>query len=810
MKVKHMDQNRPRGREKNVTGQSGSVYRRGSGLGSGPVGNGGRGSASGGSFGGGTPQRSGGSRGSMPILLVILLMLFGGGGLGASMLGGSSDTAATPPQTPNSGYTSTAPSGLGSLFGGGSGSVGGTGTSYGGWDNGDNTRVLNTQVAPGARAKRTQSQGTGADTATRMVYMCGADLESRSGMATSDLQEMAAADLGSNVNIIVYTGGCTSWRNSAVSSSVNQIYQVQKGGLVRLVENAGTAPMTDPDTLTEFIQFCSKNFPANRRDLILWDHGGGSVTGYGYDEKYPRSGAMSLSGVDQALKKAGVTFDFIGFDACLMATVETALMLDDYADYLIASEETEPGVGWYYTNWLTALSRNTSMSTLEIGKKIADDFVDVCAEKCRGQKTTLSVIDLAETAATVPSALADFAKSTTDLIRNDAYKTVSDARYQTREFAQSSAIDQVDLVHLAKKMGTSAGDQLAEALLSAVKYNRTSSNMTNAYGVSIYFPCRRTSKVDAAVNTYKQIGMDDAYARCIQAFASMEVSGQAAAGGTTTALPTLMGSLGGVGSTGSSGSTELLTQLIGSLMTGQVSGISGLTSANTGFLSSRALDPDAMASYISANRFDASALVWSSDSTPVIRLSEDQWSLVQDLELNVFYDDGKGYIDLGMDNVFDFDDSGALLGQYDGTWLAINGQPVAYYYENTVDDGRNYTITGRVPALLNGERVNLILVFDKAHPHGYIAGAVSDYVNGETDTVAKSMMELEAGDTLDFLCDYYTYGGDYQDSYYLGEQMTVTANMEISNVFIGDDACSATYRFTDIYQQQYWTEVIPG
>ena len=112
---------------------------------------------------------------------------------------------------------------------------------------------------------------------------------------------------------------------------------------------------------------------------------------------------MSLAGINTALKNAGVKFDFIGFDACLMATVETALMLDEYADYMIASEETEPGIGWYYTNWLTKLSANTSMPTLEIGKNIVDDFVTTCASQCRGQSATLSVVDLAELSATVPA-----------------------------------------------------------------------------------------------------------------------------------------------------------------------------------------------------------------------------------------------------------------------------------------------------------------------------------------------------------------------------------------------------------------------
>ena len=65
----------------------------------------------------------------------------------------------------------------------------------------------------------------------------------------------------------------------------------------------------------------------------------------------------------------------MGFDAGLMATLETAWMVQPYADYLIASEETEPGAGWYYTGWLSRLSENPSMSTLEIGKNIADENI---------------------------------------------------------------------------------------------------------------------------------------------------------------------------------------------------------------------------------------------------------------------------------------------------------------------------------------------------------------------------------------------------------------------------------------------------
>ena len=840
--------NRPRSREKNVTGGSKGVKRRGNGLGTGPVGSGG-GSFDSGMAGGsvspsgngrrgfGTGTRaSGGGKSPLAAIIVLVIALLGGGGGLAGMLGGggSSDSGQSVVGdildtvidsslgTGGSGSTgggSSVGSGMSGMFDIGSlaGMLGG-GTTSSGWDLGSNTGKLNTSVDKQARDKRTEILGNGKDVVTIMVYMCGTDLESKSGMGTSDLQEMLNADFGDNINLLIYTGGCNGWRNNVISSKKNQIYQIKDGKMYPVVEDAGTVAMTDPDTLVSFIKWCDKNYPANRNELIFWDHGGGSISGYGYDEKFKSTGSMDLAEINQALKESGVTFDFIGFDACLMATLETALMLTPYADYLIASEETEPGVGWYYTDWLTSLGKDTSMPTVEIGKEIVDDFVDTCARKCAGQKTTLSVVDLAELEKTVPEELKAFSKSASELIQDNEYKVVSDARNNTREFAQSSAIDQVDLVHLAQNLGTDEGEELADALLSCVKYNRTSGNMTNAYGLSIYFPYNKVSSVDRVVDTYEAIGMDEEYARCIQEFASLEVGGQTAAGGTTSALPSLLGTLmGAVGSGNSSsglvseyGSSDAIADLLGGFLVGQFGNISGLDKANTQFFAERSMDDGTMAQYLADNYFDASALVWETDSEGrnVLGLSEEQWGLVHALELNMFYDDGEGYIDLGLDNVFEFDENGRLIGDTDRTWLAINGQPVAYYYCDTVDDGTNYTITGEVPALLNGERVNLILVFDNEHPYGYIAGARADYAEGETDTIAKGMSELQVGDTLDFICDYYSYNGEYQYSYFLGEQMTVTENMTISNVDVGEGAVRVTYRFTDIYNQQYWTPAI--
>ncbi|MBD5133846.1 MAG: peptidase C11 [Clostridiales bacterium] len=799
-----MDNNRPRGREKNVTGPSKTVQKRGDGLGTGPVGEAGgykdrtEKSGSGGTRASGT--RAGGA--GKLIALVLALLLGGGGGLTA-FLGSQSGTQS---QTPSTGQQQqqTSQGGTGANWSQLLGGLGG-GSVSSGWENPANTGRLDTSVASNAREKYTTLLGGGKDTATIMVYMCGTDLESRSGMGTADLQEMLAASFGGNINLLVYTGGCKGWKNNSVSSSTNQIWQVKDGRLVSVSKDEGSVSMTDPNVLAKYIKWCAKNYPASRYQLILWDHGGGSVSGYGYDEKFASSGSMSLAGVDSALKAGGVKFDFIGFDACLMATAETALTLTQYADYLIASEETEPGVGWYYTDWLTAFGKDTSMPTIELGKQIVDSFVDTCAEKCKGQLTTLSVIDLAELEVTLPPVLESFSKSTNKLIQDKEYQTVSNARGGAREFAQSSQIDQVDLVHLAKNLGTKEGDALAEALLGAVKYNRTSSNMTNAYGVSIYFPYRKSSNVDKAASTFNQIGMDKGYIQCIRQFASLEVSGQAASGGTGSPLASLLGNLGG----GSGGSAGDISALLGDLLGGSFGRISGLDDSNSGFLSDRALGDEELAQYLAENRFPAEALMWQegADGVPVLRLSEEQWKLVQSLELNLFYDDGEGYIDLGLDNVYDFDDDGGLLGkaEFAGSWLAVNGQPVAYYHTTTVDDGTDYTITGRVPVLHNGVRSELILAFDNDRPHGYVAGVRTVYHDGETDTVAKSQAELQPGDILEFLCDYYSYDGDYQDSYLLGDPVTVGEDgLTVSDVPL-DGVTRATYRFTDLYGSSHWT-----
>ena len=807
-------------------------------------------------------QRASGGSGKLILIIIALVVLFGGGKLSGFFGSDSGDTGNILQQavTNSTGTTSQTEvlgsGGLGDLLAGGSGgnglsnllssflgsststvydtgdissllagmtgssgsstssgsttSSGTTASQYFTSSGGDNSSSLDESVSQKARNKFTAIRGNNRDTVTIMVYMCGADLESQQGMATSDLKEMANAKLSDKINLIIYTGGARKWRNNVVSASKNQIYQIKDGAFYCLKDDMGSGSMTSAETLTAFLNFGKDNFPADRMCLIFWDHGGGSVSGYGYDERYGQSQTMTLSGINKALKAADIKFDFIGFDTCLMATVENGIMLSQYADYMIASEETEPGVGWYYTDWLNQLGKNTSTPTIKLGKTIVDDFVEVCNQKCRGQATTLSVTDLAELQATVPQELKEFSVETNELIQNKEYKKVSTARSKSREFAQQSRIDQIDLIHFAKNMGTDEGKDLAKALESTIKYNRTGGGISNAYGLSIYFPYKRTNKVKQAVSTFQDIGMDEEYTRCIQEFASLEVSGQVSAGtpisgyGTQSTsysglMESLLGNSGGYTTDYSSGG---LNELLGGMFGGSSSG--GNTGSILDLFMGRTMTADRAAEYILENHFDTNALVWRDGR---ITLSKDQWSMVESLVRNIFYDDGSGFIDLGCDPDYEADGD-SLISSFDGTVLSIDGQPVAYYYLGTVDDGDSYVISGYIPAILNGERVDLILNFDNERPDGYIAGAQKVY-GDEAGQQSKTLIAIGEGDQMQFVCDYYDYDGNYRDSYKLGEVITLGKELEIANRPVEKSKCRVTYCFTDIYQKRYWTPVAP-
>ena len=757
------------------------------------------------------------------------------------------------------------------------------------------------------REQYTQKKGGGRDKVTIMVYMIGSDLESQNGMATADLNEMLYAQMDNrNINMFIQTGGCNRWRNTLMTAGKNERWKVERGGLKRLESMKGET-MTDPDVLADFIRFCAKEAPADRYMLIFWDHGGGSITGYGYDEKHPND-SMDIGEIGQALKKGVVRFDLVGFDACLMATMETAIAVEPYADYLIASEEAEPGTGWYYTRWLQVLDDNSSTNTVSLGKQIIDDFTSASASMDRRAVTTLSLVDLAELNGTVLDCLGSFGDGLTQQLKGQDYQSVASARNGTREFAQGRRLDQVDLVDFCSRLGTREARELAASIQNAVKYNKTN-NVSNAHGLSIYFPHSSLRAINSMLHLYEAIGMDPNWSEGVRTYATLESSGQIVANagpsygsssgslidlllGSSSSysdsssydssyydnsysggsiLDVLFGSgtssydsydsmgvediydilssgtqaqtydysnsydstYGGDSYGGSSGdsyggssgdsyggsSDDVLSQLFGGYTTTSGESYGGLNYSSMlgGYDPSYDTSSDSLLGLAASLLFGRAPVgsetlrLTEKDGEDVLVLSEDKWEQVTSADLNVFIDDGTGFLDLGLDNVAEYNEDGDLIDRWDGTWLTLQGQPCAVYPISDEDaDGDGLYITQKfIPALLNAERVNLIIEFNEETGEDRVLGAQSMTPSG---VLRKGYKELNGDDIITLVCDYYDYDGNFQAQYTLGDPIIVPQDgvLRIVNKELSvpeDSRMLYTYRLTDLYQAHSWLPV---
>lgn len=198
------------------------------------------------------------------------------------------------------------------------------------------------------------------------------------GAASTDINEIASGVWSDNIKVVIQTGGATRWSNSSINPNRTQRFLYHKGKLSQL-EDLPLEKASDPKTLASFLNFCKKEYPADHNMLVLWNHGGGAF-GYGVDSIY--GGMMTLADIREALEsvyKPNINkppFDIIGYDACLMSSVEVCHAMHGFASYYAVSEETEPGDGWDYTGFLQAMTDDPTMSPAKVCQAIADTYTD--------------------------------------------------------------------------------------------------------------------------------------------------------------------------------------------------------------------------------------------------------------------------------------------------------------------------------------------------------------------------------------------------------------------------------------------------
>ena len=228
---------------------------------------------------------------------------------------------------------------------------------------------------------------------TIFIYMCGSNLETKQGLAGKNIDEILSANIGNDINIVIETGGAQTWRSHDIDNSAIGRYEVKNGEL-KLLDTLPQANMGEAQTLTDFLTWGQKEYKSDRNMLVLWDHGGGSAKGVCFDENYSFD-SLSLTELKSALDAAKLNgkFDFITFDACLMATIEVVSVMKDYADYMIASEEIIPGGGMDYKAVCESFASDGESEA--IGKIICDAFMEKCKNTGKDIYSTLSLINLA-------------------------------------------------------------------------------------------------------------------------------------------------------------------------------------------------------------------------------------------------------------------------------------------------------------------------------------------------------------------------------------------------------------------------------
>lgn len=246
--------------------------------------------------------------------------------------------------------------------------------------------------------------------------------------------------------------------------------------------------MSQPETLSNFLRWGVTAYPAQRYILVLWNHGGGTLRGYGHDEMN-NTKTMMLDELDQAFGWADVQFDLVGFDACLMATMSTAYMLEDYSDYLLASEELEPLDGWYYTDWLTALGRDPDMDPLELAGIISEGYLrDALASDWL--YATMSLIDLSRMKA-VAEGWRQVSAQLAQKLEAGRYYDIESALRQSKAYGQGTAYDQVDLIDFLVQLSNANLAQTGElrrAVSDAVVFLDSTPPMDRSHGMALYVP----------------------------------------------------------------------------------------------------------------------------------------------------------------------------------------------------------------------------------------------------------------------------------------------------------------------------------
>jgi len=595
-------------------------------------------------------------------------------------------------------------------------------------------------------------------------YLCGSDLESGYGAASTDINEMLEVSLPENVQVVIQTGGATRWQDHNIDEDSIGRYLYSSDGF-ELVDEQPQANMGDPDTLSDFLRFCEENYPADKSVVLFWNHGGGSVTGAAFDENY-QFDSLTLDEFEIAFKDVytpnseNPPIELVGFDTCLMATIDVAHTFRDLAHYLVASEELEPGNGWNYSGFLQALADDPAMGGAQLGRAICDSYAEGCQASWTEGEITLSVTDLTcidpllkaydamgrEALVTALDSPMFFSTFGREAGRSESYGGNTDEQGYT---------NMVDLGHLVRNsqgLLPETSQAVLDGLEECVVYRVNGPYRTEATGLSCYYSYNKDVE---DFTGYTNVGYSESF-KYLYGY--------------------------GIG---------------GSLSSAGMQYINGL-----GYQSSTLPEIPTLETETPEEGFPVTV---DDEGFAVLDVGPEMAEMLQGVYFQLAYLDEEEDIVLmlGRDNDLDADwENGVFMDNFRGVWGAIDDYLV---YMEIVYEGEDYN-TYSVPILLNGEEYNLRVVYDFNEEEYHILGARQGL--DDTGMADKNLRQLRVGDEITTIHYAATLSGEDDFQEVEIDTFTITEDTEFHEMDMGDGEFMMMFELEDCHNQTAWSQPV--
>ena len=635
-----------------------------------------------------------------------------------------------------------------------------------------------------------------------LMYMCGTDLQSD---CVNDLYEMCAAEIPDNVTVVVQAGGASEWDDSRLRANRINRFTIADYDFSD-VEVCAWQNMGAQETLEDYLDWAVSTYPADRYMLVFWNHGGGSNSGVCFDETADYDG-LTIHEINDALynfTEANPDFhlDVIGFDACLMATYEMAAHMQYYADFMVASEELEPGLGWNYA-WLDALGENPALDAQGIGVAIADAYMEACLDENPDDYLSMSVLYLPAMEYLV-STMETYTAYLSQALDAGQLSTFSRARQRMYAFgdfndATSDMVDMMALIDGTRTIAPQTADVLQTAYERVVRYNVGTRKFDYLTGMSVYFPsgsydgdgCQETiPNMTEFTRGYAELRSGGNYVFSAQV--PQQVTSGSASGAFTG---NLMDAVFSPASTFTASEAPLSADTSAVDLPDIAP---TFTSMNDAFFSGFLVPDDSDADdWLDA---DFSDEVYACSMT----LSQDELNNLSMIE-GLLYLDGSDdedtfYIEMGaMQNAAIDWESGEIISQFDGTWPMLDEQ-IVMMYDQLVNGGMRRSV---IPVRCNDVEGYLLVMRRGFDSDWTIVGFTQGY--DDAGLPVRGSTPLTEGDVVTPIYNvlYEDEDGELQEMTMNGDPIVAGKDGFIDFGFYSLEGSDATYLYcfclTDIY-----------